>query len=307
MIDSLLGPDDDPKSAFNDLKKIEGLRFDGSKCATCPRNCCIVHDPDEQYIAISEDELATIYAAHPNAAKVRANKKGKDGRRYYTVTKKGARCGFLGDDQKCTVYSARPRYCRENPGNPYQIHGWEGVKYDLKRCPGTTYEKPILCLNSGGIDSLVLQAHCKAQGFTPYSLFVDYGQPAREREHAAAQNIAEFYGGKFYAERVALELWKEPPFFANAALQGVFLSIARAYRDTLNIPRIASPLDKTKLVLARMGKKYGAPFELSWSCQNGGDVPCGACPKCEKRNAVLQRLTKSGSAGSKAAGSRAGS
>ncbi len=117
LIDSLLGPDDDPKSAFHDLKKIEGLRFDGSKCATCPRNCCIVHDPDEQYIAIREDELATIYAAYPGAAKVRANKKGKDGRRYYTVSKKGARCAFLGDDQKCTVYSARPRYCRENPGN----------------------------------------------------------------------------------------------------------------------------------------------------------------------------------------------
>ncbi len=65
LIDSLLGPDDDPKSAFHDLKKIEGLRFDGSKCATCPRNCCIVHDPDEQYIAIREDELATIYAAYP--------------------------------------------------------------------------------------------------------------------------------------------------------------------------------------------------------------------------------------------------
>jgi len=205
------------------------------------------------------------------------------------------------------VYSARPRYCRENPGNPYQIHGWEGARYDLKRCPGTTYEKPILCLNSGGIDSLVLQARLKAQGFTPYSLFLDYGQPACERERTAARNIAAFYGGKFYAERVALELFKEPPFFENAGLMRVFVSIAQTYRDTLNIPRVAPLLDKTKLSVARMGKKYGAPFELSWSCQNGGDTPCGTCPKCEKRNSVLERLAKSGSAGSKATGSRAGS
>ncbi len=294
MIDSLLGPDDDPKSAFHDLKKIEGLRFDGSKCATCPRNCCIVHDPDEQYIAIREDELAAIYAAYPDAAKVRAKEKGKDGRRYYTVSKKGARCAFLGDDLKCTVYSARPRYCRENPGNAYQIHGWDGVKYDLKRCPGTTYEKPVLCLNSGGIESLVLQAHLKAQGFTPYSLFIDYGQAARESERAAAQNIATYYGGKFYAERVALELWKEPPFFQSSALNRVLFSIAQAYCDTLNIPRmglgweekrkglkIMTPLlGKTKSGIIRMGKKYGAPFDLAF---------------------------RSGSAGAKAAGSKAGS
>jgi 7-cyano-7-deazaguanine synthase in queuosine biosynthesis/Fe-S-cluster containining protein len=297
----LIGPDDDPKSAFNDLKKIEGLRFDGSKCATCPRNCCIVHDPDEQYIAIREDELAEIYAAYPGAPQVRANKKGKDGRRYYTVTKKGAACAFLGIDQKCTVYAARPRYCRENPGNAYQIHGWDGVKYDLKRCPGTTYEKPVLCLNSGGIDSLVLQAYLQAQGFTPYSLFIDYGQPARERERTAAQNIAAHYGGKFYAERVTLELWKEPPFFQNAALHRIFRSIAKAYCDTLSI-KMAPLLDKKKLNVVRMGKKFAAPIELSWSCQSGGDAPCGTCAKCEKRSSLLKRLAKSGSAGSKAAG-----
>ncbi|HTX03206.1 MAG TPA: YkgJ family cysteine cluster protein, partial [Candidatus Acidoferrales bacterium] len=125
---------------MRDLKKIEGLHFDGSKCATCPTNCCIVHDPDEQYIAIREDELTAIYDAYPEAPSVRATKRGKDGRRYYTVTKKGARCAFLGDDLRCAVYTARPRYCRENPGNAYQLHGWDGVRYDVKRCPGTTYD-----------------------------------------------------------------------------------------------------------------------------------------------------------------------
>jgi 7-cyano-7-deazaguanine synthase len=277
------------------------LHFDGSKCATCPRNCCIVHDPDEQYIAIREDELETIYAAYPDAAKVRATRKGKDGRRYYTVSKKGTRCGFLGDDLKCTVYSARPRYCRENPGNAYQIHGWEGVRYDLKRCPGTTYDKPVLCLSSGGIDSLVLQAHLKAQGFTPYSLFIDYGQPARERERASAEKIAEYYDGKFYMEHMRLDVWDELPVQSAPVRNAVLFSIAAAYCDTLNIPRIglaweqkrkglkiiAPLLGKTKLSIVRMGKKYGAPFELSWSCQESAGAPCGACAKCKKRNAVL--------------------
>ena len=324
LIDSLLGPEDNPKSAFHDLKKIEGVRFDGSKCATCPTNCCVVHN-DEQYIAIREDELDVIYRAFPEAPKVRANVKGKDGRRYYTVTKKGARCEFLGDDLRCTVYSARPRYCRENPGNAYHLSGWDGLAYDLKRCPGTTYEKPVLCLNSGGLDSLVVQAHFKAHGFTPYSLFIDYGQPARNGEMAAAQTIANYYGGKFYREEVKLELWNELPILRAAPLRNlIFFSIAASYCDTLNIPRIglawddkfvlpkkfeiiAPLLGKSKLQVARLGKKYGAPFELTWSCEVAGPTPCGECAKCRKRSSVLERAAKSGSAGSRVAGSAAGS
>ncbi|MGA3037973.1 MAG: 7-cyano-7-deazaguanine synthase [Vulcanimicrobiaceae bacterium] len=192
----------------------------------------------------------------------------------------------------------------------------------MKRCPGTTYEKPVLCLNSGGIDSLVLQAHIKAQGFIPYSLFIDYGQPAREREQAAAQKIAAFYGGKFYTERVRLEIFKQPPFSSSAAHSPIFFSIAAAYCDTLNIPRmglgwkqkrkglkIMTPLlEKTKLNIARLGAKYAAPFELSWSCQGAGSAPCGECPKCTKRNSVLERIARgSGAAGPRAAGSRSGS
>lgn len=271
------------------------MRFDGSKCSTCPTNCCVIHDPDEQYIAIREDELAAIYAAYPDAVRVQARKKGKDGRRYYTVSKKGARCGFLGDDMRCTVYEARPRYCRENPGNPYQIHGWDGVAYDLKRCPGTTYEKPVLCLSSGGISSLVLQAQVKALGFTPYTLFIDYGQAELQAERAAAERIAAYYQGKFYSERLTLDVWKALPRVRREALHEVFFSIAATYCDTLGIPRLAlmwkrrrkglkilTPLSgKAKASIVRLGEKYGAPFELAY-------------PRSE-------------SSESKAAGSRAGS
>ena len=333
LIDSLLGPDDDPASALSDLQKIAGLRFDGNACATCPKNCCIVHDPATQYIAIRDDELAAIYAAHPDAPRVRATTKGLDGRRYYTVTQKGQRCAFLGADLKCTVYDARPRYCRENPGNPYQIAGWEGAHYDLERCPGTSYERPVLCLSSGGLDSLVLQAHLKAGGYTPYSLFIDYGQPARRSELDAARKICTFYGGEFYLERVQLDLWKEHAFFLSEGGAGapvplrnlVFFSIAAAYCDTLNIPRlglawdgkrerftlpkrfeiIAPLVGKTKLSVARMGNRYGAPFELSWSCQRPGPAPCGECAKCVKRAATLARVARSGSSGSKGVGSSA--
>jgi len=221
------------------------------------------------------------------------------------------------------VYSARPRYCRENPGNAYQIQGWEGAKFDIERCPGTSYEKPVLCLSSGGIGSLVLQAHLKVHGYTPYSLFIDYGQAACAAEGAAAQRIAEFYGGKFFTEAVKLDVWRELPFPKGLPLRDfVFFSVAASYCEALTIPRIGIASDgkdqkfvlpkrfeilapltgKSKLNVARLGEKYDAPFELSWSCQQAGAAPCGACAKCTERNAVLARVAKRGSARSKAAG-----
>ena len=300
LIDGMIGPDDDPRTALSDLKKVEGLVFDGSKCATCKTNCCIVTDEENDYIVISENELEVIYRAYPDAPKVKAQTKGQGGRRYYTVEQKGGRCAFLGNDFRCTVYSARPRYCREFPGSAYQLHGLDGVAYDLERCPGTTYSKPVLCLSSGGIDSLVLHAHLKERGFTPYALFIDYGQPSVKEERRAARQIAAHYGGKFYVERVKLDLWSQLPHAGVAQQHFVFFSVAASYCDMLNIPRLGLswrgkdlgksvrtyrsaalagstnltkmakqfrvilPLrNMTKSQIASMGRKCGAPFQLA--------------------------------------------
>jgi len=49
-------------------------------------------------------------------------------------------------------------------------------------------------------------------------------------------------------------------------------------------PKICTPiLRSSKADIVRIGKKLGAPLELTWSCYNGGDKACGHCDSCRLR------------------------
>ncbi|WP_326681633.1 7-cyano-7-deazaguanine synthase QueC [Streptomyces sp. NBC_01237] len=46
---------------------------------------------------------------------------------------------------------------------------------------------------------------------------------------------------------------------------------------------VAPFLNLTKADIVREGARLGVPFELTWSCYEGGDVHCGACGTCVER------------------------
>jgi 7-cyano-7-deazaguanine synthase len=39
-------------------------------------------------------------------------------------------------------------------------------------------------------------------------------------------------------------------------------------------------ISQTKAEIVRLGLELGAPLELTWSCYQGGDLPCGRCDSC---------------------------
>lgn len=53
---------------------------------------------------------------------------------------------------------------------------------------------------------------------------------------------------------------------------------------TIKSLKILAPLIKmTKSEIVKLGLKLKVPFELTWSCYEGGKTPCGRCDSCKLR------------------------
>ena len=54
--------------------------------------------------------------------------------------------------------------------------------------------------------------------------------------------------------------------------------------------KIKAPfIDKTKADVVRKGLEFNAPYELTWSCYNGEDKPCGVCGTCIDRQKAFEQ------------------
>lgn len=59
------------------------------------------------------------------------------------------------------------------------------------------------------------------------------------------------------------------------------------YTGTYNRIHVIAPfVTKHKKDIVALGLEYNTPYELTWSCYNGGDTPCGKCATCiDRQNA----------------------
>lgn len=62
------------------------------------------------------------------------------------------------------------------------------------------------------------------------------------------------------------------------------------YVGTYHKVRMVAPLTYlTKREIVRWGLDNGVPFNLTWSCYEGGDLACGRCPTCVSRLEAFSR------------------
>ena len=67
----------------------------------------------------------------------------------------------------------------------------------------------------------------------------------------------------------------------------------RAMNDAVNIGtyskiKIVAPfLGMTKADIVKIGLELNAPYNLTWSCYERGEIPCGKCATCRDRAAAF--------------------
>jgi 7-cyano-7-deazaguanine synthase len=171
-------------------------------------------------------------------------------------------------------------------------------------------------LLSGGIDSSCCIAFYQQAGHEVTGVFVDYGQPVREREEQSATAIARHYAIPLHLIRTAGpaqisegEIAGRNAFLVFAAflhlplqsgLMVLGIHAGSPYYDCsehfiahLNAllsgysdgkVSVAAPfLEWSKKAVFDFCHEAKVPVELTWSCEVGPLVPCGHCLSCEDR------------------------
>ena len=104
---------------------------------------------------------------------------------------------------------------------------------------------------------------------------------------ATAASIALEYGcGEIYygphADDAAGNAYPDCSHEFNEAMnQAVYLGSGKKVR------LVAPFVDKTKKDIVAEGLRLGVPYELTWSCYDGGAAPCHQCGTCRDREAAF--------------------
>lgn len=173
-----------------------------------------------------------------------------------------------------------------------------------------------LVLLSGGIDSAVCIDILKKQGLGVSTLFIDYGQAARVEEARSAFAVADYYKVNF--QQLSIEHNKRFRDGEIPARNALFVFLGTVYcpfqrgllclgthagtnyfdcsskfntaitnvveQCTDDCLSLVCPLSEwTKPEIYEYCRKERLPVELTYSCEAGGEIPCGACESCKDK------------------------
>jgi len=179
--------------------------------------------------------------------------------------------------------------------------------------------KNVLILFSGGIDSTLCIHYYQKLGYNVKGLFIDYGQPAALKEKTAIECLSTYFkietlqiktnlrpiiekgfiqGRNYLLLSISLSCF---PFKEGVISLGIhsgtkyadcfpnFVEINQKIFDLYtngNISIDCPFLFMNKKDIYRHFLKSNIPIELTYSCELGGDVPCGKCLSCLDRKAL---------------------
>ena len=181
--------------------------------------------------------------------------------------------------------------------------------------PNIAVEQPAcVVLVSGGIDSTACVDFYKRHNFEVSGIHINYGQPASSQECIAAKTIAEHYGlpltvltlsgarpksvgevigrNAFLLFAASTELESYPALIALGIHSGTpyfdcsttFFSKMQELLDGQceGRLRVAAPfIEWDKFDIWNYCREHEVPIEMTYSCEQGLQQPCGQCRSCK--------------------------
>jgi len=187
--------------------------------------------------------------------------------------------------------------------------------------------KTIIHLLSGGLDSTVLLYDLVNQGHKVHCALFQYGQKHNQELAFAkghcrrlgilftmldvpslrGSQLLDGTGSFVVPNRNAILICIAANLAESAAAEAVTYACNRddkeafpdcspefvsRINDTLraggcSVEVCAPYIEKTKREIAAIGRSLSVPMYDTWSCYLGGEMPCGRCPACAKREEAL--------------------
>lgn len=134
-----------------------------------------------------------------------------------------------------------------------------------------------------------------AEGAIPHE---EYADQLSETGGAPVSTYVPFRNGLFLSSAAAVAIshgcsviyyGAHADDAAGNAYPDTSIAFHQAISDAIRIGsgnalKLTAPfVDKTKADVVAIGTKLGVPFDLTWSCYEGGDTACGTCGTCRDR------------------------
>ncbi|MGZ3687939.1 MAG: 7-cyano-7-deazaguanine synthase QueC [Bdellovibrionota bacterium] len=105
-------------------------------------------------------------------------------------------------------------------------------------------------------------------------------------------NVGAAYAERLGAERVVVGFNREEaatfPDNSVAFMDAARGSLALSTANRVEVFSYTARMDKTEIVQELRKLRSPFPFELLWSCYQGGTTPCGKCESCQRLKRALE-------------------
>ncbi|MCR5625277.1 MAG: 7-cyano-7-deazaguanine synthase QueC [Lachnospiraceae bacterium] len=130
-----------------------------------------------------------------------------------------------------------------------------------------------------------------------------YDEQLKKTNGSPVDTYIPFRNGLFISAAAAIAISKECEVIyygahSDDAAGNAYPDCSEAFNNAMNTAvyegsgkslKIVAPfIDKNKAEVVRIGKELNVPYELTWSCYEGGEKPCGKCATCiDRKKAFL--------------------